>query len=152
MSCPVAACTFFAEHSYDAELGNLNRATDFALRAVEMHLIQHRVHVNLDVGAGPGHDLGGEERLGQPTMPRDRPQPAEEQINTGPQPLKASPSQSMTRKKKKSFLQNIKKTLLERQRVRDEEKDRLRSNGGSLRFLYKSKRETLKEEAGQVCG
>ena len=81
--CPVAACTFFAEHPYDAELGNLNRATDFALRAVEMHLIQHRVHVNLDVGAGPGHDLGGEERLGQPTVPRDNPQPAEEQINTG---------------------------------------------------------------------
>ena len=92
MRCPVAACTFFAEHSYDAELGNLNRATDFALRAVEMHLIQHRVHVNLDVGAGPGHDLGGEERLGQPTVPRDNPQPAEEQINTGPQSLKASPS------------------------------------------------------------
>ena len=69
--CPVAACTFFAEHPYDAELGNLNRATDFALRAVEMHLIQHRVHGDLDVGAGPGHDLGGEERLGQPTVPRD---------------------------------------------------------------------------------
>ena len=45
--CPVAACTFFAEHPYDAELGNLNRATDFALRAVEIHLIQHRVLGNL---------------------------------------------------------------------------------------------------------
>ena len=150
--CPVAACTFFAEHPYDAELGNLNRAINFALRAVEMHLIQHRVLGDLDAWAGPGHDLGGEERLGQPTMPRDRHQPAEKQIYTGPQPLKASPSQSMTRKKKKSFLQNIEKTLLERQRVRDEETDRLRSNGGSLRFLYKSKRATLKEEAVQVCG
>ena len=80
--CPVAACTFFAEHPYDAELGNLNRATDFALRAVEMHLIQHRVLGDLEVGAGPGHDLGGEERLGQPTVRRDNPQPAEEHINT----------------------------------------------------------------------
>ena len=43
--CPVAACTFFAEHPYDAALGNLNRATNFALRAIEMHLIQHRVRV-----------------------------------------------------------------------------------------------------------
>ena len=141
--CPVPACTFFAEHPYDAELGNLNRATDFALRAVEMHLIQHRVLGDLDVGAGPGHDLGGEERLGQPTVPRDNPQPAEEQINTGPQSLKASPSQ---------ILQNIEKTLLERQRMRDEETDSLRSNGGSLKFLYKSTRATLKEEAVQVCG
>ena len=69
MRCPIAACTFFAEHPYDAKLGNLNRATDFALRAVEMHHIQHRVLDDLDVGAGPGHDLGGEERLGQPTGP-----------------------------------------------------------------------------------
>ena len=60
--CPVAACTFFAEHPYDAELGNLNCATDFALRAVKMHLIQHRVLGDLDVGAGPGHDLGGGRR------------------------------------------------------------------------------------------
>ena len=140
--CPVAACTFFAEHPYNAELGNLNRATDFALRAVEMHLIQHKVLGDLDAGAGPGHDLGGEERLRQPTMPRDQPQPAEEEINTGPRP----------RRKKKSTLQIIKKALLERQQVRDEETDRLRSNRGSLRFLYKSKRVTLKEEAGQVCG
>ena len=81
--CPVAACTFFAEHPYDAELGNLNHATDFALRAVEMHLIQHRVLGDLDVGAGPGHDLGGEERLGQPTVQRGNPQPAEGKINTG---------------------------------------------------------------------
>ena len=147
MRCPVAACTFFAEHPYDAELGNLNRATDFALRAVEMHLIQHRVLGDLEVGAGPGHDLGGEERLGQPTVPRDNPQPAEEQINTGPQSLKASPSQPVTRKKKKKILQNIGEMLLERQRVRDEETDRLRSNGGSLKFLYKSTRATLKEEA-----
>ena len=58
----------------------------------------------------------------------------------------------MTRKKKKKILQNIKKILLERQRVRDEETDRLRSNGGSLKFLYKSTRATLKEEAVQVCG
>ena len=115
--------------------------------------VKHYVLGDLDVGAGPGHDLGGEERLGQPTVPRDNPQPAEEQINTGPQSLKASPSQPVTRKKKKKILQNIEKTLLERQWVRDEETDRLlRSNGGSLRFLYKSKRETLKEEAGQVCG
>ena len=85
--------------------------------------------------------------MGQPTVPRDNPQPAEEQINTGPQSLKASPSQSVTRKKKKKILQNIEKTLLERQRVGDEETDRLRSNGGSLRFLYKSMRATLKEEA-----
>ena len=88
----------------------------------------------------------------QPTVPRDNPQPAEEQINTGPQSLKASPSQPVTRKKKKKILQNIEKTLLERQRVRDEETDRLRSNGGSLKFLYKSTRATLKEEAVQVCG
>ena len=53
----------------------------------------------------------------------------------------------MTRKKKKSILQNIEKTLLGRQRVRDEETDRLRSNGGSLRFLYKSMRATLEEVA-----
>ena len=60
--CPVAACTFFAEHPYDAKLGNLNRATDFALRAVEIHPIQHRVLGDLEVGAGLGHDLGrGEE-------------------------------------------------------------------------------------------
>ena len=153
--CRVPACTFFAEHPYNAELGNLNRGNDFALRAVEMHLIQHRVLGDLDVGAGPGHDLGGEERLGQPTVPRDNPQPAEEQINTGPQSLKASPSQQVSRsprKKKKKILQNIEKTLLERQRVGDEETDRLRSNGGSLKFLYKSTRATLKEEAVQVCG
>ena len=81
--CPVAACTFFAEHPYDAELGNLNSATDFALRAVEMHLIQHRVPDDLDAGEGPGHDLGGEERLGQPTVQRGNPQPAEGKINTG---------------------------------------------------------------------
>ena len=117
-----------------------------------MHLIQHRILGDLDVGAGPGHDLGGEERLGQPTVPRDNPQPAEEQINTRPQSLKASPSQPVTRKKKKKILQNIEKTLLERQRVGDEETDRLRSNGGSLRFLYKSKRKNLKGDAGQVCG
>ena len=53
----------------------------------------------------------------------------------------------MMRKNKKKILQSIEKTLLERQRVRDEETDRLRSNGGSLRFLYKSMRATLKEEA-----
>ena len=58
----------------------------------------------------------------------------------------------MTRKKKKKILQNIEKTLFERQRVGDEETDRLRSNGGSLKFLYKSTRATLKEEAVQVCG
>ena len=109
-----------------------------------MHLIQHRVLGDLEVGAGPGHDLGGEERLGQPTVPRDNPQPAEEQINTGPQSLKASPSQPVTRMK---ILQNIEKMLLERHWVRDEETDRLRSNGGSLQFLYKSMRATLKEEA-----
>ena len=95
-------------------------------------LIQHRVLGDLDVRAGPGYDLGGEERLGQPTVPRDNPQPAEEQINTGPQSLKASPSQSVTRKNKKKILYNIEETLLKRQRVRDEETDRLRSNGGSL--------------------
>ena len=71
---------------------------------------------------------------------------------TGLQSLKASPSQSATREKKKKILQNIEKTLLERQRVRDEETDRLRSNGGSLKFLYKSTRATLKEEAVKVCG
>ena len=80
--CPVAACTFFAEHPYDAELGNLYHATGLALRAVEIHLLQHRVLGELEVGAGPGHDLGGEERLGQPTVRRDNPQPAEEHINT----------------------------------------------------------------------
>ena len=48
-----------------------------------MHLIQHRILGDLDVGAGPGHDLGGEERLGQPTVPRDNPQAAEEQTNIG---------------------------------------------------------------------
>ena len=142
--CRVPACTFFAEHPYNAELGNLNRATDFALRAVEMHLIQHRVLGDLGVGAGLGHDLRGEERLGKPTVPRDNPQPAKEQINTGPQSLKASPSQSLMRKNKKKILQSIEKTLLERQQVRDEETDRLRSNGGSLKFLYKSTRATLK--------
>ena len=106
MRCPVAACTFFAEHPYDAELGNLYHATGLALRAVEIHLLQHRVLGELEVGAGPGHDLGGEERLGQPTVLRDNPQPAEEQINTGPQSLKASPSQPVTRKKKKKILHN----------------------------------------------
>ena len=35
--------------------------------------------------------------------------------------------------------------------MRDEEADRLRSNGGSLKFLYKSTRATLKEEAVKVC-
>ena len=65
-------------------------------------------------------------------------------VYTGPQSHKASPSQPVTRMK---ILQNIEKTLLERQRVRDEETDRLRSNGGSLKFLYKSTRATLKEVA-----
>ena len=41
--CPIAACSFFAEHPYDADLGNLNRATDYALRIIEMHLFKHRV-------------------------------------------------------------------------------------------------------------
>ena len=41
--CPVAACSFFAEHPYDSDVGNLNPATDFALWTVEMHLIKHRV-------------------------------------------------------------------------------------------------------------
>ena len=45
--------------------------------------VKHYVLGDLDVGAGPGHDLGGEERLGHPTVPRDNPQPAEEQINKG---------------------------------------------------------------------
>ena len=80
--------------------------------------------------------------MGQPTVLRDNPQPVEEQINTGPQSLKASPSQPVTRKKKKKILQNIGEMLLKRQRVRDEETDRLRSNGGSLKFLYKSTRAT----------
>ena len=112
--CPVAACTFFTEHPYDAKLGNLNRATDFALSAVEIHLIQHRVLGDLGVGAGLGHDLRGEERLGKPTVPRDNPQPAKEQINTGPQSLKASPSQSLMRKNKKKILQSIEKHGKER--------------------------------------
>ena len=36
--------------------------------------------------------------------------------------------------------------------MRDKETDKLRNKGRSLRFLYKSKRATLKEEAVQVCG
>ena len=34
--CPVAACSFFAEHPFDSDLGNLNCATDYALRTVEI--------------------------------------------------------------------------------------------------------------------
>ena len=105
--CPVAACSFFAEHPYDSDVGNLNPATDFALWTVEMHLIKHRVLGDLYAGAGPGHDLGEEETFGQPTMPRDTAQPTQQQINTGPQNPKASQVQSMTRKKKKNLLLNI---------------------------------------------
>ena len=138
--CPVAACSFFAEHPYDSNLGNLNRATDFALRTVKMHVIKHRVLGDLDAGAGPGHDLGEEETFGQPTMPRDTAQPAQQQINAGPQNPKASPVQSMTMKKQKNILLNIENQLLKRSRLRDEETDKLRNKGRSLRFLYKSKR------------
>ena len=49
---------------------------------------------------------------------------------TGLQSLKASPSQSVTRKKKKKILQNIGEMLLEKQHVRDEETDRLRRQTG----------------------
>ena len=149
--CPVAACSFFAEHPYDSDVGNLNPATDFALWTVEMHLIKHRVLGDLYAGAGPGHDLGEEETFGQPTMPRDTAQPTQQQINTGPQNPKASPVQSMTRKKKKNILLNIENQLLERLRLRDEETDKLRNKGRHLRFLSKSKWKNLKGDAGQVC-
>ena len=106
--CPVAACSFFAEHPYDSNLGNLNRATDFALRTVKMHVIKHRVLGDLDAGAGPGHDLGEEETFGQPTMPRDTAQPAQQQINTGPQNPKAIPVQSMTMRSRRIFFSTLK--------------------------------------------
>ena len=105
-----------------------------------MHVIKHRVLGDLDAGAGPGHDLGEEETFGQPTMPRDTAQPAQQQINAGPQNPKASPVQSMTMKKQKNILLNIENQLLKRSRLRDEETDKLRNKGRSLRFLYKSKR------------
>ena len=72
-----------------------------------MHLVKHRVLGDLDAGAGPGYGLGEEETFGQPTMPRDTAQPAQQQINAGPQNPKASPVQSVTRKKKKKILLNI---------------------------------------------
>ena len=150
--CPVAACSFFAEHPYDSNIGNLSRATDYALRTFEMHLIKHRVLGDLDAGAGPGHDLGEEETFGQPTMPRNTAHHAQQQTNTGPQNPKASPVQSMTRKKKKSILLNIENQLLERSRLRDEETYKLRNKERSLQSLYKTKRKNLKGDAGQVCG
>ena len=93
--CPVAACSFIAEHLYDGDLGNLNRSTDFAVRIIEMYLIRNRVLGDLESGAG--HDLGEGETYGPPPTPGDT---AQHQDSTGLQDLRASPVVLMMTKKK----------------------------------------------------
>ena len=92
MRCPLlAACSLFAEHLYDVDLGNLNHATDYALRIVEMHLIRPRVLGDLESGAGARHDLGEGKTYGSPSMPGDTAKPVQQQYSTGLQSSRASP-------------------------------------------------------------
>ena len=76
---PVAACSSFAEHPYDGDLGNLNHTTDYALRIVERNLMRHRVFGDLESLAGAGPDLGECKIYGPRHTPGDTAQPAHRQ-------------------------------------------------------------------------
>ena len=153
--CPIGACSFFAEQPYDADLGHLNRATDDALRIIEMHLFKHRVHGDLNLGTG--HNL----RLLALVMGKhmvhllcrnDTAQLAQQQVNTGLQNSRVSAVVLIIKKKKKNILTKSEDQLLDRSCLRDAEMDNTRKKGLALIFLFISKRKNPKAYAGQVCG
>ena len=147
---PVVACSYFAEHLDDGDLGNLNHTTDYALRIVERNLIRHRVFGDLESGAGAGHDLGECKIYGPRQLPGDTAQPAHQQDSTGQQNSRASRVVLMRKKKEKNILMKIEEQLMERSRLMDTDTVKVRKKELGLQFLYK--RKNPKANLGQVCG
>ena len=100
---PVVACSYFAEHLDDGDLGNLNHTTDYALRIVERNLMRHRVFGDLESLAGVGHDFGECKTYGSRHMPGETAQPAHRQDSIDLQNSRVRPVVLMRKKKEKNI-------------------------------------------------